>query len=204
MCLVKVPGENLVLITLSFSRLPSFLGFWLHHPNFCFDHAWPSPPFDPYEDLSPSYEDHCDYIELLRKTNSRPPQKSLALMTAKKSESVSCSVVSDSLRPRGLQPTGVLCPWNSLGKNTGVGCHSLLQRIFPIQGLNPYFLHCRQILYRLSHKEAHDSQPRLNCNANFSRDVAFKEMTFSLNFFKLENKCFTMLCQFLLYNNVTI
>ena len=37
------------------------------------------------------------------------------------------SVVSDSLRPHGLQPTRLLCPWDSLGKNTGVGCHFLLQ-----------------------------------------------------------------------------
>ena len=34
-------------------------------------------------------------------------------------------------RPRELQPTRLLCPWNSPGKNTGVGCHSLLQGIFP-------------------------------------------------------------------------
>ena len=38
------------------------------------------------------------------------------------------------------------------GKNTGVGSHSLLQGIFPTQGLNPGFLHCRQILYHLSHQ----------------------------------------------------
>ena len=37
------------------------------------------------------------------------------------------SVVSDSLRPHGLQPTRLLCPWDSPGKNTGVGCHFLLQ-----------------------------------------------------------------------------
>ena len=37
------------------------------------------------------------------------------------------SVVSDSLRPHGLQPTRLLRPWNSPGKNTGVGCHFLLQ-----------------------------------------------------------------------------
>ena len=43
------------------------------------------------------------------------------------------------------------CPWNSLGQNTGVGSLSLLQRIFPTQGLNPGLLHCRQILYQLSH-----------------------------------------------------
>ena len=32
--------------------------------------------------------------------------------------------------------TRLLCPWNFSGKNTGVGCHFLLQEIFPIQGLN--------------------------------------------------------------------
>ena len=35
--------------------------------------------------------------------------------------------MSDSVRPHGLQPTRLLCPWDSLGKNTGVGCHFLLQ-----------------------------------------------------------------------------
>ena len=42
--------------------------------------------------------------------------------------------------------------WNSPGQNTGVGSLSLLQGIFPTQGLNPGLLHCRQILYQLSHK----------------------------------------------------
>ena len=42
-------------------------------------------------------------------------------------------------------------PWNSPGQNTGVDAHSLLQRIFPTQGLNPDLPHCRQILYQLSH-----------------------------------------------------
>ena len=37
------------------------------------------------------------------------------------------------------------------GQNTGVGCHFLLQGIFPTQGLNPGLLHCRHILYHLSH-----------------------------------------------------
>ena len=41
-------------------------------------------------------------------------------------------------------------PWNSPGKNTGVGSHSLLQPIFLTQGLNPGLLHCRQIPYHLS------------------------------------------------------
>ena len=38
-------------------------------------------------------------------------------------------------------PTRLLCPWNSPGKNTGMGCHFLLQRIFPTQGSNLHLLH---------------------------------------------------------------
>ena len=56
----------------------------------------------------------------------------------------------DSLRPNGLQLTSLLCPWDSAGKITGVGCHALLQGIFLTQGLNLcllHLLHCRQILY---------------------------------------------------------
>ena len=37
------------------------------------------------------------------------------------------SVVSDSVRPHRWQPTRLLCPWDSPGKNTEVGCHVLLQ-----------------------------------------------------------------------------
>ena len=57
-----------------------------------------------------------------------------------------------TLQPHELQPTKLLCPWSSLGKNTGLGCHSLLQGIFPAQGSNLGLLHCRRILYHLSHK----------------------------------------------------
>ena len=63
--------------------------------------------------------------------------------------SESCSVVSDSLWPHGLYS-----PWNSPGQNTGVGSLSLLQEIFPTQGSNPGFPHCRWILYQLSNKRS--------------------------------------------------
>ena len=62
-------------------------------------------------------------------------------------ESESHSVVSDSLWPHGLYS-----PWNSPDQNTGVGSCSLLQGIFPTQGLNPGLPHCRWILYHLSHR----------------------------------------------------
>ena len=49
-------------------------------------------------------------------------------------------------------PHGLYSPWNSPGQNTGVGSLSLLQGIFPTQGLNPGLCHCRWILYQLNHK----------------------------------------------------
>ena len=49
--------------------------------------------------------------------------------------------------------------WEFSGKNTGVGCHFFLQRIFPTQGSNPGFPHCRQRLYHLSHQGSQGSLP---------------------------------------------
>ena len=60
--------------------------------------------------------------------------------------------MSDSLQPFAPQPAWFLCPWDSPGKNTGVGGHFLLQGIFLTQGLNLrllQFLHCT-----MSHEEA--------------------------------------------------
>ena len=67
---------------------------------------------------------------------------------------VKCQLLSSVrlLRFHGLQPTRLLYPRNSPGKNTGVGCHSLLQGIFPTQGSNLGLLHCRQFIYHLSHQ----------------------------------------------------
>ena len=60
--------------------------------------------------------------------------------------------MSNSLWPHGLWLTRLLCPGAFPGKNTGVGCCSLLQGIFPTQGSNPDLLHCKWILYCLSHQ----------------------------------------------------
>ena len=65
------------------------------------------------------------------------------------SHTVKCAQLSYPLRPCGLQPVRLLCPWDSPGKNPGVGSCSLLQGIFPTQGLNPGLL---WILYHLSHQ----------------------------------------------------
>ena len=65
----------------------------------------------------------------------------------KPSESESCSVVSDSLRPYGPYN-----PWNSPGQNAGVGNRSLLQGSLSNPGMEPGLLHCWRVLYQLSHQ----------------------------------------------------
>ena len=74
---------------------------------------------------------------------------------------LSHSIVSASFPPFGLtlqtfrlQLTRLFCPWDFSGKNTGMDCHFLLQVIFPGQESNPHrlcLLHCKRILYLLSH-----------------------------------------------------
>ena len=71
-----------------------------------------------------------------------------------------CSVVSDSLRPRGLQPARLFCPWGFPGKNTGVGYQSLLQGIFLSQGSSPRLLRWQAASLPLSHQNT-PTEPRL-------------------------------------------
>ena len=54
--------------------------------------------------------------------------------------------------PMECSPPGSFVHGDSLGKNTGVGCHALPRGIFPTQGSNPSLLHCRWFLYYLSHQ----------------------------------------------------
>ena len=61
----------------------------------------------------------------------------------------SCPTICD---PMNCSPPGSSVHGDSPGKNTGVGCHALLQGIFPTQGSNPGLPHCRQIFYHLSHQ----------------------------------------------------
>ena len=51
-----------------------------------------------------------------------------------------------------IEPARLLCPWDSSGKNTGVGCHALLQEIFLTQESNQGLMHYKQILCQLSHQ----------------------------------------------------
>ena len=75
-----------------------------------------------------------------------------------------CSVAQSCLTlcdPMGcMQPARLLCLWDFPDKNPRVGCHTLLQGIFPTQELNPGHLHGRQILYHLSHQGSPDKHHR--------------------------------------------
>ena len=68
-----------------------------------------------------------------------------------------CAVLNQLLCPTLCNPMGCSPPDSSVhgdspGKSTGVGCHALLQEVFPTQGSNPGLLPCRWILYHLSHQ----------------------------------------------------
>ena len=78
----------------------------------------------------------------------------ICTLSSENSEKWEVSVMSNSLGPCGLQPTRLLRPLNSPGKNTWVGGHSLLQGIFPTRRWNLCLLHCQQILYYLSHQRS--------------------------------------------------
>ena len=124
---------------MSLSRVRLFVSSWtiqsmeLSRPEYWTGYPFPSPgdlPNPGIKSRSPTLQ--ADSLP------AEPPGKPW---------SESHSVVSDSLRPHGL-----CIPWNSSGQDTGVGGLCLPQGIFPTQGSNPGLPHCKQILYRLSHK----------------------------------------------------
>ena len=87
--------------------------------------------------------------------------------------------------PMECCPLGCSIHGDSPGKNIGVGCHVLLQRIFPTQGSNPGLLHCRRILYHRSHQRSpektsldiwflvHEASPQCSDDA-FPQDWRFR------------------------------
>ena len=84
------------------------------------------------------------------------PFPAVQLTTARYEKSASVTQSCQTLLwPHGPYPARLLHPWDSPGKNTGVGCHALLQGIFLTQWSKPGLPHCRQILYHLSHEGGH-------------------------------------------------
>ena len=95
----------------------------------------------------------------------------LCIQYESESESEVTQSLCDPMDCHGLQPTRLLRPWDFPGNSTGVGCHFLLQGIFPTQGSNPGLLHCRQMLYPLSHQGSlqYKTNQMLRLARNFSR-----------------------------------
>ena len=134
-----------------------------------------TPGFPVHHQLSKLAQTHVHWVGDAIQP-SHPLLSPLLLMSEWVSEVSEVAQSLSSLQPRGLYPTRLLCPWDSPGKNTGVGhvwqkplqyckvislqlikikekkkntgvgCHFLLQGIFPTQGLNPGLPHCRQTL----------------------------------------------------------
>ena len=107
----------------------------------------------------------------------RQPIESSLSVHQKQGEMKLLSRVRLFATPWTVACTRLLRPWEFLGKTTGVGCHFLLQGIFPTQGSNPGLLHCRQILYRQSH---HTFKQRLE-EGYFSLSVPLNHLGVLLN-----------------------
>ena len=73
--------------------------------------------------------------------------------------------MSDSLQPLDCSPPGSSVHGDSPDKNTGVGCHALLQGTFLTQESNQGLLYCRQILYQLSYQGSQMKDPQQNYSA---------------------------------------
>ena len=91
-------------------------------------------------------------IHNIRKSNHYAVHLKLTLL-------FSGQVLSNCLQLHGQQPTRILCPWDPPGNTSGLGCHFLLQRIFPTQELNLCLLHWQVDSLPLSHQKS----PNLHC-----------------------------------------
>ena len=108
-----------------------------------------------------------------------------------------CPILCDPM-DRGAC-TRLLCPRDFLGKSTGVGCHFLLQGIFPTQGLNPGLPHCRQTLYCLSHQGSPKDESKEGYNSMsmvfWGNDFPYTAIAFvfkKIFYFGMEGTCTPM------------
>ena len=100
--------------------------------------------------LHNSFKPHilCEWQKTLKQTDGSSKNQT-------KNYPVLCLVIQSCptlCNPMVCSPRGSSVHGDSPGKNSRVGCHALLQGVFPTQGSNPGLLHCRWILYHLSHQ----------------------------------------------------
>ena len=110
----------------------AYLATWL----LCMYHIFHFCQFNNHDNLKKEKKDSFDITSSMIFINHQiPPVYKFSLVK-------SCPTLCN---PMDLKVFRLLCPWDSSGKNTGVGCRFFLQRIFPIQRVNPYLLRCRRI-----------------------------------------------------------
>ena len=112
-------------------------------------------------------------------------------------DSVLCLVAQlcpTDCNPVDCSPPGSSVHGNSPSKNTGMGCHALLKGIFPTQGSNPGLLHCRWILYHLSHQGNHFF-PYINTWNNFQGSWLESHGIINLGKETSKSACFCSVCQ---------
>ena len=135
-------------------NVPKMLYIWLHHNHFLFNVRRALVYSSAWTVLSSlrhpiKYMWKCRLTILLMKLMACVLNDLCILCVCVCLVSQLCPTLCDSMDCR---PPGSSVPGDVPGKNTGVGCHGLLQGIFPIQGSNTGLSHCSQILYCLSHQ----------------------------------------------------
>ena len=139
-------GKGMIwLRNIQMRRERSFQGEYRQIPRCCLTGWWPKVISNSKDGVKVNSWCHCsDSCQL--------PHISTSIIPINISISSKHYIVH--LLPHGLLHTRLHYPWDSPGKNIGVGSHSLLQGIFLTQWLNLGLLQCRWILYHLSHQEA--------------------------------------------------
>ena len=119
-------------------------------PQFCIFYSWETRRLRPHLIMSPWKPSPANKTKADLRQQREPVLKYFTCMYHQRC--VLCCAVSDSFDPMDCSPPGSSVQGDSPGKNTGVGCHALLQGFFPTQGSNPSLLHCRQIFSHLNHQ----------------------------------------------------
>ena len=143
-----------LILSLSYTKLWSMWLFWLVFCGYDF-HSWGHGIEVPASSVCPLMDDDKRFVQASLWEKLAVGKLGLALLC----KACCLSLVTKSCPTLATPWTArFICPWDSPGKNTGVGCRFLLQGIFPTQESNTGLLHCKQFLYQLSYKEGGHAQ----------------------------------------------
>ena len=130
----------LELVAISISRVVNWYKIRQMDPSWCPKHLWETVWYGNESTGSEPPQDPMGSLALLNALSLCNVTSAVLCLAALQSSPTLCNTVDCS-------PPGSSVHRDSPGKNTGVGCHALLQGIFPMQGSNLHLLQCWQILY---------------------------------------------------------